>query len=85
MDLDSPEFKAIMFSSAVLNARGQCREAITSVEDALSKMLPECLPVAYLGIIWAAENAGLAEKSREYAAKLKTIEPSHPAVARILV
>lgn len=84
MNLDSPEFKAVMFASTVLHAQGRCREAISTVETELPKMLPECLPVAYLGIIWAAENASLSEKAREYALKLKLTEPSHPAVARVL-
>src|ERR1035441_1719473 len=56
MNLDSPEFKAVMFASTVLHAQGRCREAVATVETELPKMLPECLPVAYLGIIWVRED-----------------------------
>lgn len=84
IDLDAPELKGLLGTSAILRAQGRFSEAIAVVEASVAEMDDAALVPAYTAIIWAAEEAGFRDKAIEYATRLKALDPSHPAVSRIL-
>lgn len=86
IELDSEEFTKLVHSSASLRGQGRFAEAIGVIVERLPELSPDCSLNAYLAIIQAAEEGGVSyiETARDYARRLRQLDPNIPTVRRIL-
>lgn len=84
LKVDSQEFYELVGQCAVLRGLGRFDEAITLVEPRLNDMEQAARTVALLQLLYAAHEAGYADKTRHYAEETAKIDPGIPSVKKVL-
>jgi tetratricopeptide (TPR) repeat protein len=74
----------VILRSAALRGKGQFRQAIDLVKEALHTCEPEELLNAYREMLSAAMEAGLEDEASEYATALRRIDPELPSAKHYL-
>jgi len=84
MNLESEAFNVLIKRSAQLRGQRDFAAAIDLIESRVAEFDPDCLLNAYMECFYAAREAGMKDKAREYAKLLAAIDPNIPSVEAFL-
>ncbi|PLA75492.1 hypothetical protein CYQ88_00555 [Hydrogenovibrio sp. SC-1] len=82
--LDSNELKVLLGNVAILRGQGKFIEAIDLLEPKLNDIDNDGKVVALLQLVYVANDAGLNDKTLEFAKLLAKLDPEIPSVKKVL-
>ncbi len=82
--LDSSELKILLGTVAILRGKGQFTEAIDLLEPKLNDIDNDGKVMALLQLVYVANDAGLNDKTLEFAKQLAKLDPEIPSVKKVL-
>ena len=82
--IESVEFRQLIGQCAILRGQGRFSDAIALLEPQVANLEADAQEVALLQLIYAASEAGLRQKTIEFARKLAELDPDIPAVKKVL-